>query len=93
MLGVLAVLETCLDEQKGRGGRAIKYACGEHLNAEDGEARDSGGRGSAWIKSIPAKQIGDEQLPNPIRPKIHNTEPNDGPSGPNLAVDGCGASP
>ena len=45
---------------------AIKYPCGEHLNAEDGEARYSSGRGSAWIKSIPAKQIGDEQLPNPI---------------------------
>jgi hypothetical protein len=66
MLGVLAVLETCLDEQKGREGSAIKYACGEHLNAEGGEARYSSGRGSAWIKSIPAKQIGDEQLPNPI---------------------------
>jgi hypothetical protein len=66
MLGVVAVLETCLDEQKGRGMRAIKCACGEHLNAENGEARFSSGRGSTWIKSIPAKQIGDEQLPNLI---------------------------
>jgi hypothetical protein len=52
----------------------LEYACGEHLNAEDGEARYSSGRGSTWIKSIPAKQIGDEQLPTPLRPKIYNTE-------------------
>jgi hypothetical protein len=66
MLGVVAVLETCPDEQKGRGTRAIKYACGEYLNADDGEARYSSERGSTWFKSIPAKQIGDEHLPNLI---------------------------
>jgi hypothetical protein len=66
MLGVVAVLETCLDERKGRGTRAIKYACGEHLSAKNGEARYSSERGSTWFKSIPAKQIGDEQLPNLI---------------------------
>jgi hypothetical protein len=44
----------------------LEYTRGEHLNAEDGEAHYSSGRGSTWIKSIPAKQIGEEQLPNPI---------------------------
>ena len=52
---------------KSRVGRARqKCACGEHLKAEDGEARYSSERGSAWIKNTPEKQIGDEQLPNLI---------------------------
>jgi hypothetical protein len=64
MLGVVAVLETHPDEQKERGTRAIKCACGEHLKAEDGEA--CYWSGSAKIKSSPERQIGDEQLPNLI---------------------------
>ena len=65
MLGVVAVWRLAWMSKRGEG-RAIKCACGEHLNTEDGEARYSSGRGSTWIKSIPAKQIGDGQLPNLI---------------------------
>ncbi len=74
MLGVVAVLETCLDEQKGRGTRAIKYAYGEHLNAEDGEARYSSGRGSTWIKRIPEKLLVAISSQTSMRSKVHNTE-------------------
>jgi hypothetical protein len=74
MLGVVAVLETRTDEQKERGTRAIKCACGEHLKAEDGEARYSSGRGSTWIMSTPEKQIGDESRSQTSLRPVDNIE-------------------
>jgi hypothetical protein len=74
MLGVVAVLETHPDEQKERDARAIKCACGEHLKAEDGEARYLSGRGSAWIKSTPRSRSATSSSQTPLRPKVHNME-------------------